>query len=367
MQFPDYTRCGVNVAASILKYFDVKTGHPSLDELDAVLAQKKYRNIVLMLFDGLSIDALDRHLSPDSFLRQRVSTTLSAVFPSTTTAATTSIITGLEPGEHGWIGWTLHFEALRKSIDIFTNRVQFTGELASKESVVKEQLPYIPVTDLITGSGKGTGRCVSPFDDIIIGSIDDLFIQTKKLMAQKGRHYIYAYWPEPDHLMHAYGCRDERVKQAITDINARLQTFCHHLGPDDLLLVTADHGLVDGIPDCLEDHPELEAMLRIPPSVEPRAAALYIKDKYKSAFPKAFLQAFGDHYILMDQEEAIKSNLFGKSPVRAQLPSLIGDYFAVSTGPYALFQKRRHCRIVGMHAGLTPAEMNVPLVILQAK
>ena len=366
MQFPDYSRCGVNLTASVLKYFDVENRHESLPELDKVLAEKTYRNVVLMLFDGMGMDTLASHLPADSFLRRHVQTTLSAVFPSTTTAATTSIVSGQEPGEHGWIGWTLHFEKLKKSIDIFINRVQFIGEPAAEASVVKQLLPYTPATELISRSGNGCGRCVSPFDDVIIDSIEDLFIQTRRLMDEGGRHYIYAYWPEPDHLMHQYGCRHEKVKRVMDDINARLHAFASELQPDDLLLVTADHGLVDGIADYLEDHPALENMLRISPSVEPRAAALYIKDEYIAAFPEAFKQAFGDHYLLLSQKEALESGLFGRMPARAELPSLIGDYFAVSVGSHALFHKHGQCRLVGMHAGLTKAEMNVPLIVLKS-
>ena len=197
-------------------------------------------------------------------------------------------------------------------------------------------------------------------------NIDDLFIQTSLLMREAGRHYIYAYWPEPDHLMHDKGCRHETVTRVIADIDRRLELFFNQLEPDDLVLVTADHGLVDGIPEFFEDHPALEAMLRIPPCVEPRAAALYVNEEHIEAFPQAFKAAFGDHYLFMNQKQALESGLFGKGPMRAELPSLIGDFFAVSAGPYALYQKREHCRVTGMHGGLTEAEMNVPLIVLRS-
>ena len=58
MQFPDYSRCGVNMMASVLRYFGTDKGHSGLPELDAILSRRKYRNVVLMLFDGLSTDAL---------------------------------------------------------------------------------------------------------------------------------------------------------------------------------------------------------------------------------------------------------------------------------------------------------------------
>ena len=35
---------------------------------------------------------------------------ITSVFPPTTTAATTSMLSGLNPNEHGWLGWDLYFK-----------------------------------------------------------------------------------------------------------------------------------------------------------------------------------------------------------------------------------------------------------------
>lgn len=365
MQFPDYTRCGVNLAASILRYFGVEAGHQSLPELDAVLNERAWRNIVVMLFDGMGVDALRRHAPEGGFLKRQRGEVISAVFPSTTTAATTSLVSGREPGEHGWIGWTVHFADIGKSIDIFLNSVQFTNEPAGETSVVRDHFPYTAVTELITRSGKARGESVSPYHGVIVDTLDGLFDETKKLMRGQGRHYLYAYWPDPDHTMHLRGIGHAEVRRRIEEIDERLSAFSSTLAEDDLVIVTADHGLVDGEPEFFEDHPELEAMLRIAPSVEPRAAALYVKNECLEAFPGAFREAFGDHYLLYTQKEALESGLFGVHPGRAELPSLIGDYFATSTGPHALYLKREHCKLIGMHAGLTEQEMSVPMIILR--
>ena len=63
------------------------------------------KNIVLLLFDGMGISVLEKHLAPDSFLRKHLVCPISSVFPPTTTAATTSVLTGRTRIEHGWLGW----------------------------------------------------------------------------------------------------------------------------------------------------------------------------------------------------------------------------------------------------------------------
>ena len=46
---------------------------------------------------------------------------ITTVFPATTTAATTSIATGLNPVEHGWLGWNMYIEPIDETITLFRN------------------------------------------------------------------------------------------------------------------------------------------------------------------------------------------------------------------------------------------------------
>ena len=48
---------------------------------------------------------------------------IDAVFPATTTASTTSVLSGKNPNEHGWLGWDLYFKEFDKTISIFPNMV----------------------------------------------------------------------------------------------------------------------------------------------------------------------------------------------------------------------------------------------------
>ena len=68
VRYPDYRNGLVNLACSILKYYGADYGHPTLPVMDRLL-EKKYRNVVVMLFDGLGSAALKYHLPEDSFLR----------------------------------------------------------------------------------------------------------------------------------------------------------------------------------------------------------------------------------------------------------------------------------------------------------
>ena len=90
-QYPEYDHSLLSLISSILTHYGVQTPHKTLPELDRLLV-KPYKNIVVMLFDGMGTAILENHLPPDAFLRRHLNTTLSSVFPPTTTAATVSQI-----------------------------------------------------------------------------------------------------------------------------------------------------------------------------------------------------------------------------------------------------------------------------------
>ena len=331
------------MVASIAQYFGVRPLHYTLPELDALLVSGRYHNIVLLVLDGMGMEVLERCLKPDGFLRSRLMTSISAVFPSTTTAATPSLISGLNPGEHGWIGWTLHFDQLGKSVDTFSNQAQFTNQPAADFHAAESFLPYQALTDMVNLRGTAEAVTISPYAKIKVNSFQQLFMKTTEVLQAPGQHYVYAYWGELDHTMHRLGCKHAEIQHILNSIEGSLIELNQSLSKQDLVLVTADHGLIDVVPDYFEDYPALHAMLRMPPTVEPRATALYVQENALSEFPVAFEQAFGKRYLLR---------------------SLVGDYFAVAVSDHALFDKREHCNVIGVHAGLTEQEMRVPLITL---
>ncbi len=359
---PDYSNCAVNLVASVMERFGVPAVHSTLPAADR-LFDRECRNVILMLLDGLGEENLNAACPQGGFLRSRTVHRLSAVFPSTTTASTTSFATGLAPGEHGWLGWTLYFPQLDANVDTFSNRLQFGGGPAAGFHAASRFLPCLEVSGILNARGGVRAVSVSPFGDVTARTFDGLLAETKRLCVEPGRHYVYAYWGEPDAVMHRKGCLHPESLETIRRLEEKLESFARSLDADSLLLVTADHGLIDSPPLFFEDHPALERMLKRPPSVEPRAAALHVRQGELNGFPSAFREAFGDAFLLLTGEEAIGSGLFGPPPHHPLLPRLVGDYFAAAIDRWSLFQKHEHSRLIGMHAGLTPAEMGVPLIL----
>ena len=95
--FPDYKNSILNLISSILKYYNVDTKYNGINELDSGL-EKKYKNVVLIILDGLG-DKILSNISPNGFFIQNRKRKITSVFPSTTVAAMTTYYSGKPPIE----------------------------------------------------------------------------------------------------------------------------------------------------------------------------------------------------------------------------------------------------------------------------
>ena len=360
---PDYANCGLNVAASVLRHFGAQTaqaGHPAVD---ALLAQREYKNIVLMLFDGLGTYTLKDHLDPAGFLRAHTARQMSAVFPPTTVAATTSIESGLAPCEHAWLGWSLYLEEMDRIVDVFTDTDSVTGEhLPGPVRAVDRLLPYRNIVERLNGTGRVRAQIISKHGDTHVDTLEELLEKTKERCAAPGRQYIYTYYNEPDHSMHDLGML--AVGDLVRQIERQVEALCASLDDDTLVLVTADHGLIDAEQAPLEQFFELTAALERPFHIEARAAGFFVRPAYRGIFPALVKQALGDRdFWTVSAEEAIALGLFGRGAEHPRFRRLIGDYLVIATGSRSLCMQRDPHPMVAMHAGLTPREMTVPLIV----
>ena len=110
----NYNECLTNLACSIRKYFGLEYHHKTLNYIDKILEDSQPENVVVILFDGMGSKILERTLDKQSFFRKNMVKEITTVFPATTTSATTSIRTGLNPIEHGWLGWNTYIEPIDK-------------------------------------------------------------------------------------------------------------------------------------------------------------------------------------------------------------------------------------------------------------
>lgn len=154
IKYPNYDESILSVASSVLNYFGVKDcAHKTLKEFDALL-DKNYENIIVMLFDGMGVDAINNHLNENDFLRTHFVKPISSVFPPTTVAATTTIESGYSPFEHAWLGWDLYFKELNENVSVFTNKLQKNGESVASYHVAGKYAPHDNIFNRIEKENK---------------------------------------------------------------------------------------------------------------------------------------------------------------------------------------------------------------------
>lgn len=210
---PDYSRSLLALISSILTHYGAETPHATLPEMDALLANG-YKNVVVMLFDGMGSALLEKHLPESSFFRRHKICDIASVFPATTTAATVTLESGLSPIQHGWLGWNLYFPEAGGNVAIFPNTLSGEkGGQAAPYHLAKKHLAYETVFEKIERAlgGRVKAAAVSPFSPYASKSTAEICRTVETLCAETGKHYIYTYWHQPDYNIHDFGTGHEIV------------------------------------------------------------------------------------------------------------------------------------------------------------
>lgn len=368
--YPVYDNSILAITNSILKYYGAKPHHNTLPFLDNLL-QKNYRNVVLLVFDGLGMNVLERNLPETAFLRRKIKTEVTSVFPPTTAAAITTIMSGKTPNEHGWIGWSCYFNEIDKCVDLFSGNQSGIAEgiPACSEHISNKLLGFEDIFSQIhkaTNGEVGT-YSVSPFSEHFVDTCQDVCVHLERLCRDRNRKFIYGYHYQPDHDMHDFGVSADCIREMIENFNQQIEALANTLN-DTLLLITADHGMTDIIMKCIEDYPQIQACLKRQICMEPRCCSFYVRDEYKEEFHKLFDKEFGDKFILYDHNDFIRSKLLGGGLSHAKVNEFVGDYVAVAVSDYGLWykdNKGEYKDFKGCHAGLVKDEMLVPLIVIE--
>lgn len=365
---PDYSNCLTNLTNSILKYYGAKTSHGTLKELDYYLNSNEYKNVVILLYDGLGSNLLKRTLSEDAFLIKNTLKSITSVFPATTTAATTTVLSGLNPAEHCWLGWDIYVESIDKTVTMFWNVLKGTKTPAGDKNVADTEFSYKNIFEKIDEAKKARAYCISPFGGTLYNkdNPDEMYSKISELCALEERKFIYAYYPEPDGLMHEFGTTDEKVIKTIEYINMKTEELCKNL-KDTLIIVVADHGHLDTESVVIEDYPELQNMLVRETSLEPRATNFFVKKDMLEEFKIRFNELFGKEFKLLSKQEVIEQNLFGGGIPNPKFYLCLGDYISIATSNKAIYDKKEAVREKALHAGITEDEVLVPLIIVDKK
>ncbi|MGF1614196.1 MAG: alkaline phosphatase family protein [Gammaproteobacteria bacterium] len=383
MVLPDY-RGGsiVNLMSSIIGAFGGQNPpYPPLAKLnDGILHQAE--NIVLLVVDGLGCDYLQTQGVGTTLLRH-LRACITSVFPPTTASAVTAFLSGNAPQQHGLTGWFVYFEEVGRvmavlpleprpsgprralgridAVAILDPRPVFDRIDARCYIVVPERIAYSPFNSAYRGSAtvrpyRSLNQCFHTITDIIREST--------------GRKYIYAYWPELDHLGHTQGVASRAVSTHFAMLDGAFEKFLHTLaGSQTAVIATADHGMVDCRTEQLlrlDDHRLLADTLALPLCGDRRVAYCYVKPGQDRAFEHYVETTLAPYATLFKSRQLVDQGYFGLGPANLRLRSRVGDYTLVMKGHYGIkdwLPGERREVLIGAHGGVSEAEMRVPLIV----
>lgn len=355
---PDYSDTILNVIGGIRRNYGYD--FPFSDTHNVF--DRKYKNCVILLIDGMGANVLKENLDEDAFLNKNISFTHHAIYPSTTAAATTSTMSGLTPLESCWTGWSNYIREMDREIVLFTGENYYTGEPTGRPA--SDFIPWKPFfSDM-----KVKGYTILPDFSKPQKDINDVLSDSLAKMNYPQSIVQYVYWPDPDSTMHEFGTYAPEAKEVIKDINEKVERYAQALPLDTILIITADHGHIPVKPINLYECDILNQYLRTKPSNDARCTVFRVKEGMGPKFERMFNQLFGEVFKLYPTREAIKNGFFGNpnGHIHERIADFLGDYVAVATNQfYFNFKGEKEFLFKSHHAGITREEMEVPVIVIR--
>ena len=382
MNKPDYQDGSiVNLMSAICTACDAGISPYAPHRDLAVTELKEAKNIILLLIDGLGYDYIKRHGAGSTF-EKYIKTSMTSVFPTTTSSAVTTFATAVAPMQHAITGWFMHLKELGcvTAVLPFTPRVTmqpFNSDRVDISQVLQlnpvfthlNRLSYVVNHKRIVDSSFSVLSTVGA-ERIEYYGLSDFFAQIINLAKMnEAKKYIHAYWADFDALCHVHGVDSDIVHQHFKDLDEEFAELLNYLqGTDSAVIVTADHGLID----CdaqnlvhLESHPDLAQMLTLPLCGEPRVAYCYLKPDKTSAFEAYVQNHLASHCDLHRSEDLIAANYFGLGTANEKLAQRIGDYALIMKSNHVIkdcLMGEKPFTQIGVHGGLDERELLVPLI-----
>lgn len=347
-------------------------GESAVASDDSVLELPEASSYVVLLVDGLGAEQLSDHAHVAPYLGSLLMESLpgTAGVPSTTATSLTSLGTGLPPGAHGIVGYTsrvpgtgrllnaLQWDAAVDPVVWQPHDTQFTRLARRGAEVTVVSRPEFARSGLTAAAHRGARY---------VGAGDHLErVAAARAAAAVAGSVTYVYDGDLDWTGHRFGVSSPAWRHQLATIDADVEQLRDELPASARLVVVADHGMVDCAADDRTDidrHPELRDGLYLLAG-EARFRHLHVAAGALDDVVAAWREFFGPRAVVLTRDEAVGRGWFG--PVDGPVRPRLGDVIVAATGGHGIFSSvdfSHETTLVGLHGSLTPAEMNIPILL----
>jgi hypothetical protein len=334
------------------------------------------RIVVVLLVDGLGDRLLAERGGHAPFLRslrtEPGSQTLASGFPSTTATSMGMLGTGLLPGAHGLVG----LDVLDPARDVLFNELLWDPQVDPRRwqpsQTVFEKVAAAGLDVIRIGpgffDGSGLTEAVQRGGTFVAAQSLEQRVEAGLAAVRAARSgLVYVYWGDLDKAGHEHGCGSWRWIEELERIDTFSRRLAEGLPSDAMLLITADHGMVD-VPFenrlDLAGEPDLAAGIRHVGG-EPRSLQLYCQPGAVPDVVAAWRERLSPGMTVLTRAEAVAGDWFG--PVSEHVLARIGDVVTSAIDPIAVVDSRtarpQILRLLGFHGARTPAETLIPLLV----
>jgi hypothetical protein len=369
----------------LVKAFACLTGlegtEPSPNAVSLCRKIGKADHYLFVLVDGLGMNILHR-LPHHGLLRSAVAAELQAVFPSTTASALATLATAQWPCSHGVPGWWTRLEGPGITAVTLAHVERSTQKpLAEFGVTVEELLPwdsfwpgmhYRPLSvvpaEIVDSPfsqclGGGTDRI--GYEDLT----DGVKITSEAILSASEPGFTYLYLPHLDTVSHHEGPDHESVLDQARVLEQALADLVGTLAGRARIVISSDHGQVH-VPEAnrfvLSHDDPLLSHLKCAPSGETNVPIFHVLPGCEDSFEAEFSLRFGNPFILLSIDQVERLRLLGPGALSPIMKERMGDFLALAQEPACLCvgpPEESGSTNRGIHGGLSPAEMLVPLII----
>lgn len=360
---PDY---GCGTLADVIPSMTGALGTSSANVLDLPPVSR----CVVLLVDGLGQRLLAENAEDAPFLSSLPGRVLTVGVPSTTATSLTSFGTGLPPGQHGVVGYTSRIPGTNRLLnalkwDARVDPAEWQPHQTAFDRAARAGLVTTVVHKREFG-GSGLTLASQRGADFVGADSAGERLAAVASASQVPGSLTYVYDGDVDWAGHRDGCRSEAWRHQLAISDAFAARLREAVGADTMLVVTADHGMVDLPADGridVDDEPDLMRGVHLFGG-EARLRHLYCQAGAVEEVLERWRARLSTSALVVTREQAIAAGWFG--PVRREVAPRLGDVLVACLGPVGVFSRTRfpmEKRLVGFHGSLTADEMLVPLLV----
>ncbi|MGJ7441564.1 alkaline phosphatase family protein [Aquipuribacter sp. MA13-6] len=379
---PDYS------AGSLAQLLPSVAGAIGVPGYTDSLGLGEQNRVCTVLVDGLGARLLAERGGHAPFLRRAggsqpdgVPAELRTAVPSTTATALTTLGTGRAPGAHGVIGYRAFEPGTLRVVNHLTWPADLDPEAWQPCATVFEQVAAAGVPTTMVGpaafEGSGLTRAALRGPAYVRAeSLEARVEAAAAALAASPRALVNVYWGDVDKTGHAKGWLSHEWAMELERVDEAMQALRRRAPRDALVLLTADHGMVDCPPAAVfdvADHPQLRTDV-LATAGEPRLVQLRVRNGSAEDVASRWRAVLGDRAWVLTSDEAVAAGWFGATSADAATGAdggamrRVGEVLVAARGDLAVVDSERDDRaalsMVGQHGSLTDDETAVPLLRL---